>query len=75
MNAAFNTSLYIMATEVSICIAKILNWPHSTTNTRLEVSFYTLANHTYLAHKTTLAYYNHQTLVLNTSFRINYSSN
>jgi len=37
------------------------------------VAFYTLRNHNYLAHKSTFGYFNSQSLILNTSFRINYN--
>lgn len=62
-----------MAKEVSLTIAKILNWSRTDHNARVEVAFYGLNSGVYLAHKTTLGYYNNQSLVLNTSFKIRFN--
>lgn len=76
VSAAYTHILAIinrMAAEINVNISKIMNWTLTNTNTKLEISFHTLNNHHYLAHKTVVAYYNMQTIVLNTSFKISYS--
>lgn len=62
-----------MSTEVSLTITKILNWTRTDHNARVEVAFYGLQTGTYLAHKTALGYYSHQSLLLNTSFKIHFT--
>lgn len=61
-----------MSGEISINISKVMNWSLTNHNVRLEVAFYTLKTNNYLAHKSAVGYYNSQSLILNTSFRINY---
>ena len=63
-----------MSTEVSLTITKILNWTRTEGNARVEVAFYGLQTGAYLAHKTALGYYSHQSLLLNTSFKINFTT-
>ena len=62
-----------MIKEVSLTIAKILNWNEGEENTRVEVGFYGINSGCYLAHKTAVGYYSSQSLILNTSFKINFS--
>jgi hypothetical protein len=51
-----------------------MNWALTNTNRKLEIAFHSLKTHSYLAHKTVIGYYNMQTMVLNTSFKISYSN-
>ena len=62
-----------MTSEISINISKILNWCLTDCNIKLEIAFYSLKSHNYLAHKSAIGYFNSQSLILNTSFRINYN--
>lgn len=62
-----------MSKEISLTITKILNWTSTDHNVLLEIAFYASKSRAYLAHKTALGSYSGEALLLNTSFKIQYS--